>query len=253
MPKRSILVRAMLFAETASALLLIQLGLFTHPAMIIIPFALMAFVSLPREDFSNGDKLQCLELRSFFSSLLTPKHYSAFGLRKRQENTRLFVLPMMILRLICAIVVMKSLSEGCLVGCPYYQCNLQMSKGWTDRWMTAGFGTESMTLQLEKCFPEGRIYSLQNVLGTVCHHPREHLLDEHDHGSWMVFPARMVYSDFYDSLCNPEVGSIPGIMKDACYNEVFDPVAYHYCLSNPPGNCFQAIAIKVFFLQLHKR
>lgn len=251
MPKRSILVRAMLFAETASALLLIQLGLFTHPAMIVIMFFIMQFcASFPREDCTQGKRFQCLELRSFFSSLLTPKHYSAFGLRKRQENTRLFVLSMMILRLICAIVVMKSLSDGCLVGCPYYQCNVQKKEGLTYGWVTAGLN-ESMTLDIEKCFPGGGISSLDAVLGTVCHYPLEHLLNEHNRASWMVFPASMVHSDF--SLCNPEVGSIPGIMKDACYNEAFDPVAYHYCLSNPPGIDFPGYCDQGFFFCSSRR
>lgn len=156
MPKRSILVRAMLFAETASALLLIEFGLFTHPAMIVLPFFIMqCCASFPREDCTQGKRFQFLELRSFFSSLFTPKHYSAFGLRKRQENTRLFVLSMMSLQLICAIVVVNSLSDGCLVGCPYYQCNVRTQEGLTEWWVTAGFGNESVTLHIEKCFPGG--------------------------------------------------------------------------------------------------
>ena len=217
MPKRSILVRAMLFAETASALLLIEFGLFTHPAMIVLPFFLMALVSLPREDFSKGEKFQCLELRSFFSSLLTPKHYSAFGLRRRQENTRLFVWPMMIFRLVCVVVVTMALSHGCVVGCPYYRCNVETKR------MMASFGNESMTLKVEECLPEGASISDDAI---------ERMCDNFEGAiSYRgVFPDSIVPLGYW-SLCDPRKAIIPGLLTEACKNGDLDPVAYQSCLS----------------------
>ena len=261
MPKRSILVRAMLFAETASALLLIEFGLFTHPAMIVIPFFIMACVSLPRENFSKGEKFQWLELRSFFSSLLTPKHYSAFGLRRRQENIRLFVLPMMILRLICVVIVAKSLSDGCLFGCRYYQCEVDtvhkhygagnlVTWSGTRRWMMGGFGNESTALKAEECFPNSP--SIADVIETICgSRTFPHGVYDGGRYTWPVFPASMVPSDSY-SLCDPEVESIPRIMTWACRGEDLDPVAYQYCLSTFQGKYFPGYCDQVFFLQLHK-
>ena len=41
-----------------------------------------------------------------------------------KKNTRLFFWPMMILRLICVVIVGKSLSDGCLFGCEYYKCEV---------------------------------------------------------------------------------------------------------------------------------
>lgn len=254
MPKRSILVRAMLFAETASALLLIEFGLFTHPAMIVLPFFLMALVSLPREDFSKGEKFQWLELRSFFSSLLTPKHYSAFGLRRRQENTRLFVWSMMILRLICVVIVAKSLSDGCLFGCRYYQCEVDTvtkhhgkwyAENETRRWMMGGFGNESTALKAEECFPNSP--SIADVIETICgSRTFPHGVYDGGRYTWPVFPASMVPSDSY-SLCDPEVESIPGIMRWACHSEDLDPVAYQYCLSTFQGKYFPGYCDQVFF------
>ena len=256
MPKRSILVRAMLFAETASALLLIEFGLFTHPAMIVIPFFIMACVSLPRENFSKGEKFQWLELRSFFSSLLTPKHYSAFGLRRRQENIRLFVLPMMILRLICVVIVAKSLSDGCLFGCRYYQCEVDtvhkhfgagnlVTWSGTRRWMMGGFGNESTALKAEECFPNSP--SIADVIETICgSRTFPHGVYDGGRYTWPVFPASMVPSDSY-SLCDPEVESIPRIMTWACLGEDLDPVAYQYCLSTFQGKYFPGYCDQVFF------
>ena len=249
MPKRSILVGAMLFAETASALLLIEFGLFTHPAMIVLPFVLTACVSVQREDFSKGEKFQCLELRSFFSSLLTPKHYSAFGLRRRQKHTRSFVGPMMILRLICAVVVTKSLSDGCLVGCPYYQCEYSRLYDTSEARMMAGFGIESMTLKAETCFPEGA--SIADVVDAIC--VSGYRTFNHGDRGWnefgysqLVFPDSML-PPHATSLCDPEAETIPGIMAGACHNDYMDPVAYQYCLRTLQGKLFPGYCDQVFF------
>lgn len=255
MPKRSILVRAMLFAETASALLLIEFGLFTHPAMIVIPFFIMQLcASFPREDCTQGRWFQCLEPRSFFSSLLTPKNYSVFGLRRRQESIRLFVWPMMFVRLICAVVVTKSLGDGCSAGCPshhYYQCVVKgfldriRSESQTRKWMNVGFGNESYDFYAEECFPELQI--IVETVDEICGY-RTSPYASYGVGfhTWPVFPASSVPPGSV-SLCDPAADAIPGIMRQACYNEVLDPVAYLYCLSTLQGKYFPGYCAQVFF------
>lgn len=247
MPKRSILVRAMLFAETASALLLIEFGLFTHPAMIVLPlFIIQCCASFPREDCTQGKRCQGLELRSVFSSLLAPKHYSAFGLRRRQENIRSFVWPMMFVRLICAIVVTKSLSDGCLVGCPYYQCEIDVyyDKGQrqVDRWMRAGFGNESLTGSAKECFPEGASIS-EDAIEYICRSTEPNLQSMGRH-TWPIFPNSMAPPG-----SRPVCSSIPiaNMIFAACEIGDLDPVAYVSCFTTLQGDYFPGYCAQVFF------
>eukprot|EP00434_Breviolum_minutum_P020068 symbB.v1.2.017702.t2/scaffold1386.1/size244031/1 len=122
MPKRGIFIRATLFAEVASALLFIQVGLFTHPAMIAVPFFIMALVAMQRVNYARGKNqhVSC-DPRGFLLSLITPQNYSMFGLRTRQQGTKVFVWPMMLVHLVCAIVIQQVLFGSCnwLAGNPY--------------------------------------------------------------------------------------------------------------------------------------
>ena len=86
MPRRALVVKLLLFTEVASALLMVQLGQFTHAGLIVIPFFLTSLAAIHREHWTQSIHLP--DPRSVLLSVLSPKNYSMFGLRRRQEGIR---------------------------------------------------------------------------------------------------------------------------------------------------------------------
>ena len=259
MPKRNIFIRATLFAEVASALLFIQVGLFTHPGMIVVPFFIMAFVALRRVDYVEGESqhVSC-DPRGFFLSLITPKNYSVFGLRRRQRSTEFFVWPIMLVRLICAIVIGVVLFGPCYTcpslvhSCEYKFCKnkacedlsekarLEFYTTVTELSDTCWFHTNSYFYHYKrrawhsKMCLDTRPRELQDFEERVSH-------DKHDNRvRWHVFPPPDVPDEKgFWSLCDKKVAIIPGMLKDGCVREAFDPAYYQICLDNTwfPGTC----------------
>ena len=246
MPKRSIFLRATLFAEVASALLFIQIGLFTHPAMIAVPFFIMAFVSLQRVDYVNvqgEDHHSVCDPRGFFLSLITPKNYSIFGLRTRQQGTKFFVWPMMLVRLICAIVIGAVLFGSChacpslVHRCEYYYLmkRYHFLEGFDTCWR------DFTDFEVDKRPSDWH--------SKMCHETRpwdnyvQELVPTGDDldskVTWTVFPPPNVSGEEgFLSLCDKE-GIIPGMLKESCKKEAVDPVYYQTCVDNTlfPGTC----------------
>ena len=273
MPKRSIFLRATLFAEVASALLFIQVGLFTHPAMIAVPFLIMAFVALQRVDYVNvqgEDQHSLCDPRGFFLSLITPKNYSIFGLRTRQQGTKFFVWPMMLVRLICAIVIGAVLFGSCHA-CPslVHSCEYttrveyvrrpvspsrlrffsNLSETWDACWIHSPSydSVEAKIVWHELCL-KTRPSDIQGFEERVTFVEYQGpFVKEYYRITWAVFPAKPTrhYNQIHDrkgfsTLCDKDVGIIPGMLKDGCENEAFDPVYYTTCLDNNllfPGTC----------------
>ena len=262
MPKRSIFIRATLFAEVASALLFIQVGLFTHPLMIAVPFFIMAFVALQRVDYVEGEsQYLSFDPHMFFLSLITPKNYSVFGFRRRQQGTKFFVWPMMLVRLICAIVIGGVLFGSCYA-CPslVHYCEYTFPSGAS--------GGDSLPLTPERisfystfkgprdtCWFNATRYAYmgweQETWRKMCRNARPLVLHdfeelvhvgryydlltiEFDKIIWPVFPAQATYSDHegFLSLCDEELGIIPGMLRGGCVQAAFDPVYYQKCIDN---------------------
>ena len=256
MPKRSIFIRATLFAEVASALLFIQVGLFTHPVMIAVPFFIMAFVALQRVDYVQGESQGLsFDPRMFFLSLITPKDYSVFGLRRRQQGTKFFVWPMMLVRLICAITIGVVLFGSCYAcpslvhRCEYRFCKQKFCERLSER-ARLRFYSEN-TCWHHEVEETSRTPTRARVWHSkMCRKTRPSELQENEEQvsvgksdykvTWTVFPVQDKYEEGFSSLCDKEAGIIPGMLKDGCVSGAFDPAYYQKCLDNTllfPGIC----------------
>ena len=100
MPRRALIVKMLLFTEVASALLMVQLGQFTHAGLIAVPFFLTSLAAIHREHWSQSMHL-IPDPRSVLLAVLSPKNYSMFGLRRRQQGVAAFLSIMIFLRLLC--------------------------------------------------------------------------------------------------------------------------------------------------------
>ena len=255
MPKRSILIRATLFAEVASALVLIEVGLFTHPGMIVVPFFIMAFVALQRVDYAAGESQHLsFDPREFFLSLIVPKKYSVFGLCKRQKTIKSFVWPLNLVRLVCTIVIVAVLLGGSCRACPSlkHECEFlkcrrgflctKIGSGTYKIWTTMSHHDEECWLSAKYAEGGPHLKLLDSTL--VCPGTRPSQGASFipataitEKTTWTVFPAQDTNSS---SLCDKEAGIIPGMLKAGCETETFDPGYYQYCLhENPlfPGIC----------------
>ena len=111
MPKRALVVKLLLFTEVASALLMVQLGQFTHAGLIAVPFFLISLVAIQREHWARS--IHIPDPRSVLLSVLSPKNYSMFGLRRRQEGIGTFLATTIFLRIFCLVPIAVSLHGEC--------------------------------------------------------------------------------------------------------------------------------------------
>lgn len=263
MPKRSIFARAILFAEVASALLFIQVGFLTHPVMIAVPFFIMACVALQRVDYVNGESQHVsFDPRGLFLFLITLQNYSLFGLRRRQQGTKVFVWSMMSLRLICAIVLAPVLLDSCHHACPSlaHYCEWKARDFQLVHEMNAKFRFyTNMTVDHHTCWFHATYVGYQEAArawhSRMCQKTRPWELQDFEQRervygtdfhkvTWPVFPASFDEEGFW-SLCDKEAGIIPGILKYGCEREAFDPVYYQTCVDNSwlPGTCLGKLLI----------
>ena len=70
MPRRALVVKLLLFTEVASALLMVQLGQFTHAGLIAVPFFLTSLAAIHREH----DSIHLPDPRSVLLAVLSPKN-----------------------------------------------------------------------------------------------------------------------------------------------------------------------------------
>ena len=232
----------------------------------------MAFVSLKRVDYVNvqgEDQHPLCDPRGFFLSLITPKNYSIFGLRRRQQGTKFFVWPMMLVRLICAIVICGVLFGPCYA-CPlahyceytihsvYSSVNILPSslrffsnatEPWDACWFhSTSYDYEEATRAWHELCLKTRPSYIQDSEPRVSFVKGKGVWAETNYRiTWAVFPAKPTrhYNQIHDrkgfsTLCDEGVGIIPGMLKDGRENEAFDPVYYTTCLDNNllfPGTC----------------
>ena len=131
MPKRALVVKLLLFTEVASALLMVQLGQFTHAGFIVIPFFLVSLVAIQREHWTQSIHLP--DPRVVLLSVLSAKNYSLFGLRRRQEGIGTFLATTIFLRILCLVPVAVTLNQKCAnPKCLFHFCD-----GWMDYWILA--------------------------------------------------------------------------------------------------------------------
>ena len=269
MPRRALIVKMLLFTEVASALLMVQLGQFTHAGLIAIPFFLTSLAAIHREHWSHSIHLP--DPRSVLLAVLSPKNYSLFGLRRRQQGVAAFLSTMIFLRLLCLMPLAVTLPAKCgTPGCWFHYCKYYTSytdtTGWTTRW---DFQTWLRADRPPDCeWPparwdfitndEGFSWSLptwdstktrEDILFDVslfekwCERNETRpgvptaMLSRYEGNRILAWPPADVID--YSGLCDEDFKLVPAIARHSCIAGTWDPISYQYCLKESwlPNMC----------------
>ena len=261
MPRRALIVKLLLFTEVASALLMVQLGQFTHAGLIVMPFFLTSLVAIHREHWTHSIHI-IPDPRSVLLAVLSPKNYSLFGLRRRQQGVAAFLSIMIFLRLLCLVPLAVTLPAKCATpGCWFHYC-------WYDapppRWEFKTHLREDRPPHCE--WPPARwdfigfkrnmcSWSNPEHYGTAT---REDILFDvslvekwcqTNETTWPRVPTAMYFypeskirnrvlawppANFsgYSGLCAEELKLVPAIARHSCMAGTWDPLLYQYCLKD---------------------
>ena len=243
MPRRALLVKLLLFTEVASALLMVQLGQFTHAGLIVIPFFLTSLMAIHREHWAHS--IHIPDPRSVLLSVLSPKNYSMFGLRRRQEGIATFLAITVFLRILCLVPVAVTLSGECAnPKCFFHMCHAQLywileSKmrmdhppdcEWPASW--ADFGGTRYYRWHNTPIDRIRIAEwCQKNLATL---PKVPATMWHLHNHTLLWPTSNV-----SGLCGEEWDLVPAMARHACIAGTLDPLLYQTCLKDAvlPNMC----------------
>lgn len=129
MPRRALVMKILLFTEVVSALLMVQLGQFTHAGFIAIPFFLTSLVAVQREHWAHS--IQLPDPRSVLLSVLSPKNYAIFGLRRGQKGIATFLATVVFLRILCLVPLAVTLRAECANP----RCFLHRCDPWPKNWV----------------------------------------------------------------------------------------------------------------------
>lgn len=129
MPRRALVMKILLFTEVVSALLMVQLGQFTHAGFIAIPFFLTILVAVQREHWAHS--IQLPDPRSVLLSVLSPKNYAIFGLRRGQKGIATFLATVVFLRILCLVPLAVTLRAECANP----RCFLHRCDPWPKNWV----------------------------------------------------------------------------------------------------------------------
>ena len=263
MPRRALMVKMLLFAEVASALLMVQLGQFTHAGLIAIPFFLTSLAAIHREHWSQSIHLP--DPRSVLLAVLSPKNYSLFGLRRRQQGVAAFLSTMIFLRLLCFVPLAVTLPAKCgTPGCLMHVC-LHFTS--TTRWE---FWTDFRLDRPDNCeWPPARLDFIEHADTFSWSDPqwgstatREDILFdlslvekwcERNETTRPGVPTAMYSYDWeypvlawptlnfsgYSGLCHEDLKLVPAIARHSCIAGTWDPILYKYCLKESwlPNMC----------------
>ena len=257
MPRRALIVKMLLFTEVASALLMVQLGQFTHAGLIAIPFFLTSLAAIHREHWSQSIHLP--DPRSVLLAVLSPKNYSMFGLRRRQQGVAAFLSTMIFLRLLCLMPLAVTLPAKCgTPGCWIHFC---------EYFTTWNFLTWLRDDRPPDCeWPPARwdfithyngfSWSSPTIYGTAT--SDDILFDvslvekwcERNETTWPRVPWFAYDADTilawppanvsgYGGLCAEDLKLVPAIARHSCIAGTWDPLLYQYCLKESwlPNMC----------------
>lgn len=258
MPRRALVAKMILFGEVASALLMIQLGQFTHAGLIAVPFFLASLMAIHREHWSRSIELP--DPRTVLVSVLSPQHYSVFGLRRKQEGVVRFVWSTMLLRGLCLLPLLLTLPGECpKPGCMFHFCSYDWGRerwalfahdrrdqppdcSWPTRWIPT-FNHEP---------PERSSVHLE-TLGD-----RKPITDwcQRNETTWPRVPTSMLWwaenyasrpillwptstSSNFSGLCSKDLNLVPAMARHSCMAGTWDPLLYQTCLKPAllPNSC----------------
>ena len=245
MPRRALLVKLLLFTEVASALLMVQLGQFAHAGLIVIPFFLTSLMAIHREHWAHS--IHIPDPRSVLLSVLSPKNYSMFGLRRRQEGIATFLATTIFLRILCLVPLAVTLNRECAnPKCLFHICsatnywrlaslqrvNRPPECEWPARWVhffADEFGNRfTWSLAIGKSriddWCQENIATLPKVPTTMWT-PDSHSL---------LWPNSNL-----SGLCSKELNLVPAMARHTCIAGTWDPILYHTCLEDAwlPNMC----------------
>eukprot|EP00438_Fugacium_kawagutii_P025720 Skav210476 [mRNA] locus=scaffold737:585740:587845:- [translate_table: standard] len=112
LPKRSMAARILLACDTVSAVLVIQIGQFSHPVAWLQVLKALKFY-LTRQNWADErTQTRSLDPRAILASLIAPVRYSAFGLVKGQKSAAKTAVAMVGVRLVCCVLLLAILASG---------------------------------------------------------------------------------------------------------------------------------------------
>ena len=248
-------MKLLLFTEVASALLMVQLGQFTHAGLIVIPFFLTSLMAIHREHWAHS--IHIPDPRSVLLSVLSPKNYSMFGLRRRQEGIATFLATTIFLRILCLVPVAVTLNRECAnPKCLFHICDASVNWKlvsaqrqdrppaceWPASWVHFNFlkdeGShftdfyshhhDAFKLAIGKIrideWCQKNVATLKKVPTTMWP-PNNHSL---------LWPNSNV-----SGLCGEELNLVPAVARHTCIAGTWDPLLYQTCLQDSllPNTC----------------
>ena len=272
MPRRALIVKMLLFTEVASALLMVQLGQFTHAGLIAVPFFLTSLAAIHREHWSQSMHI-IPEPRSVLLAVLSPKNYSLFGLRRRQQGVAAFLSTMIFLRLLCLVPLAVTLPSKCgTPGCWSHHCwyNTDITRPWyfwtelrddrpphcewpPARWdfieLLNGFwfswsnpGWRSTKTREDILFDVSLVEKWcerNETMRPGVPTAMNHLLGTHEHEQPTILAWPTANFSGYSGLCHEDLKLVPAIARHSCSAGTWDPLLYQYCLKESwlPNMC----------------
>lgn len=253
MPLRSLATRILLMCDVASALLLIQLGQFTHPAFSIFPIVATAAVALQRRNYADDrTESRALDPRGILGSILTPMQYSNFGFFPRQIGARRVICPMIFVRLLCGGALLFIVQAGDCSLTSVYFCRCWYGEhGWLWGWNR--LHSDSGEDWACKRSPELWRYNKEtfDTNNNLDNDPSaQRLLAEGKggdvcDGNGLVEPSfGQVYADgdpvFLELDLNSSrwcasESSMPAMLSPSCQRHEIDPGGFQECLNSVPG------------------
>ena len=269
MPLRSLATRVLLMCDVASALLLIQLGQFTHPAFSIFPIVATAAVALQRRNYADDRTVsRALDPRGILGSILTPMQYSNFGFFPRQIGARRVICPMILIRLLCggALLFIVQLGDCSLTSVFFCRCYRRLEFGpekvrWEGWYKPGGYGRtwscdgspelwlynkeavdKEHPLQLsgQRVLAQGRARDVCNGTDLV-----EPSFGQH-WTSGTQQPTNLELNLNSSRWCAPE-SSMPAMLSPSCQRHEIDLVGVQVCLKSVPG-VFETMCSGIFLL-----
>ena len=277
MPRRALIVKMLLFTEVASALLMVQLGQFTHAGLIAIPFFLTSLAAIHREHWSQSMHI-IPDPRSVLLAVLSPKNYSLFGLRRRQQGVAAFLSTMIFLRLLCLMPLALTLPAKCgTPGCLVHHCwhSTDRTRWFFTTWLRPdrpdncewpparwdfiehedGFSWSWHSTKTREDF----IWSSPTIYGTATSDDflfNVSLLEKwcernetrpgvpsgmlgYNTSSETILAWPPANFSGYSGLCTEDLKLVPAIARHSCIAGTWDPLLYQYCLKESwlPNMC----------------
>ena len=241
MPRRALVVKLLLFTEVLSALLMVQLGQFTHVGFIAIPFFLTSLVAVHREHWALS--IQFPDPRSVLLSVLSPKNYSSFGLRRGQKGIATFLATIGFVRILCLLPLAVTLRGECAnPKCFFHRCD-RRPKVWIlvsaergdrppDCEWPASFFLHTGSRSTDKYNRGFHLSKEKSRIDNWCTRNGP-TLQKVPNTMWASGNRSLLWPNSNVSgLCGEELNLVPAMARHTCMAGMWDPIMYQTCLHN---------------------